>query len=231
MKTKSIIAKLIPCALACLGITTTMTFAQASNSGTSPTRGGSWDVYVPLIYTTDTTIDGQGGSKAEINDDVSVGLGAGYNFNDYFQLGGSFNWNSRSYDATIVREDGSKGQYGESLETSTIAMNAICYLLPGNITPFVSGSIGYTFIDTNIQNGPTESVVFYDPWYGYVVDTYTPTKTESDFSYAAGAGLRVEVNQDFALQLSYNRMWMNLDNALDNPEVDTIRLDFTFRVF
>lgn len=208
-----------------------MSFAQSSNLGLSPERAGSWDIFIPLIYTAETDVEGEGGSKATVNDHLGLGLAAGYNFNNHLQLGGSFNWNNRSYDATYVQEDGGTGRYNNDLETSTLALNGVYYILPGNITPFVSASVGYTFIDTNIQDGPTQVTCYYDPWWGYICDDYTPTRTESDFSYAAGLGLRVDFNEAFVMQFSYNKAWFNFDHASDNPEVDTYRIDFGFRYF
>lgn len=129
-------------------------------------RERTWDFYLPLTYAEETTIDGQQGSSVEIDDGFGIGFGVGYNFNDHFQLGGIFNWSSRSYDATAVREDGSTRRYSNDLETSTIAINGTYYILDSNITPFVSGMIGYTFADTNIQDGPATGYCWYDPWRG-----------------------------------------------------------------
>jgi hypothetical protein len=53
-------------------------------------RAGSWDFMFPITYAAETKIDGEGGSSVDINDDFGFGLGAGYNFNNHFQLGGYF---------------------------------------------------------------------------------------------------------------------------------------------
>ncbi len=114
------------------------------------------------------------------------------------------------------------------MDTSTIGVNGVYYLLGGNFTPFISAGIGYTYIDTNIQTGPSSGSCWWDPWYGYVCTSYANTKTESDWSYNAGIGVRFDVNRAFSLQGSYNKMWLEADKV--KPEFDMIKIDFIFRM-
>lgn len=194
-------------------------------------RKGIWNFYLPLSYSEGATIDGPGGSSVDLNDDFGFGFGAGYNFNDHFQLGGMFNWNSRSYDATAIRDDGSRARYSNYMETSTIGLNGTYYILDKNFTPFVSGMLGYTWVDTNIQNGPASGYCWWDPWWGYVCSEYVPTKTESDWSYGLGLGVRYDFNQSFSMQFSYNKSWIDFENASSTPDFDTWRLDLVFNMF
>ncbi|MDA8139596.1 MAG: outer membrane beta-barrel protein [Desulfobacteraceae bacterium] len=218
-------------------ILTTMCFSLPGMAGSDGSvlrkaqRAGGWDFYLPLTYAEDAKIEGTHGSKVDINDDLGFGFGVGYNLNNHFQLGGLFNWNSRSYDATATRDDGSTARYSNWLETSTIALNGTYYILDSNITPFVSGMLGYTWMDTNIQDGPSSGYCWYDPWWGYVCSEYVPTKTASDLSYGAGLGVRFDINRAFSMQCSYNRAWIDIDNASGTPYFNTWRLDFIFRMF
>lgn len=194
-------------------------------------RKRTWDVYLPIIYTEKAKIDGQEGAKVEIDDGFGLGLGAAYNFNDHLQVGGFFNWSSRSYDATAVGEDGSTRKYSNNLETSTIALNGTYYILDKNITPFVSGMIGYTFADTNIQNAPAEDLCWYDPWWGYICGEYLPTRTEDGMSYGAGLGLRLDISRQFGMQGSFSRTWIDFNNDIGTNDFDTWHLDLIFRMF
>ena len=193
-------------------------------------RKGTWDFILPLIYAESANVDGQGGSSAHINDDWGFGFGAGYNFNDHFQLNGMFTWNSRSYDATVVQQDSSTVKYGNTLETTTIGLNGNYYFLDKNFTPYISGMVGYTWVDTNIQNGPPAGYCWWDPWWGEVCSPYVPTKTESNWTYGGGLGLRYDFNQRFSLQGSYNKSWMDFDNSSGTPDFDFWRLDIIFRM-
>jgi opacity protein-like surface antigen len=192
-------------------------------------RGGSWEFILPLIYTDSTTVNGQGGSNVRINADWNTGFGFGYNLNDNIQINGLFTWSYRSYDATRVdATTGNTSRYSNYMDTSTIGVNGVYYLLGGNFTPFISAGIGYTYIDTNIQNGLASSNCWWDPWYGYVCSSYVPTKTESDWSYNAGIGIRYDVNRSFAFQGSYNKMWIEADKV--KPDFDMFKIDFIFRM-
>jgi opacity protein-like surface antigen len=191
-------------------------------------RGGNWEFILPLVYSDTTTVSGQSGGSLRINNDWSSGFGFGYNINDNFQINGLFSWSYRSYDATIVQTDGTTRNYSNYMDTSTIGVNGIYYFMGGKFTPFISAGLGYTYIDTNIQTGPSSGSCWYDPWYGYVCSSYVPTKTESDWSYNAGIGVRFDVNRSFALQGSYNKMWVEGENV--KPEFDMIKIDFIFRM-
>jgi hypothetical protein len=225
-------------AIACVAVLTTRVGAQtytttAPSAGESRLEGraGTWDFLLPLIYADSATVDGQGGSSLDINADWGFGFGFGYNFTDNFQLNGLFTWNSRSYDATIVQDDGSTRRYNNWTDTSTLSLNGIFYFLNGNVAPFVSGGVGITYIDTNIQTGVASTACWWDPWWGYVCSGYVPTKTENAVSYNAGVGVRFDLNRQFSLQPSFNKAWVDFDNSSGTPDFDIWRLDLIFRYF
>lgn len=193
-------------------------------------RGGTWDFYLPIVYADTATISGQGGSSVKINGDYGLGMGFGYNFNDNFQLNGIFNWNTRSYEATIVQTDGTTRKYNNYLDTTSLNLNGIFYFLSGTITPFVSASVGITYVDTNIPTGTGSTACWWDPWWGYVCSSYVPTKTENDINYGAGVGVRFDLSRQFSLQGSYNKNWIDISKASGTPDFDTWRLDLLFRM-
>jgi len=196
-------------------------------------RGGTWDFFMPLTYNPPETWNGQGGSKLDLDATWGFGFGFGYNFNDHFQLNGLFSWSARNYTATYVDTTpitGGTKRYSNTEYSSTFGLNGIFYLLPGNISPFVSGGIGWTYIDTSIPTGPSSGSCWWDPWYGYVCSSYYPTKTQSDWSYNFGIGVRFDLNRQFSLAPSYNRAWIELNNSSGTPYVDIWRLDFIFRM-
>jgi hypothetical protein len=204
--------------------------AQSYTTTRPGSRGGQWEFILPIIFTDSAHIKGEGGSSVDINSDWGAGFGFGYNINDRFQINGVFSWGYRSYDATIVQTDGTTKKYNNFMNTSTLALNGIFYFLEGNVTPFVSGGIGLTHIDTNIPSGTGSTSCWYDPWWGYMCSTYTPTKTQDDFSYSAGLGVRWDINQLFTLQGSYNKMWIDIQNTSGTPDFDVYKVDFIFRM-
>ena len=208
--------------------------AQGFTAGRPGGRGGNWEFFMPLIYADSATINGQGGSSVDVNADWGFGFGFGYNFSDQLQLNGLFSWNSRSYDAKVIQDTGpDAGQtkrYSNYMDTSNLSVNGVYYFMKGEITPFISGGVGITYVDTNIQNGPASGSCWYDPWYGYVCSSYVPTKTENDISYNAGVGVRFDANQQSSLQAGYYKTWIDISKASGTPDFDIWRFDFIFRM-
>jgi opacity protein-like surface antigen len=192
-------------------------------------RANTWEFQVPVTYSQSWNGNGEGGSNVDVNSVFGLGLGFGYNFTDHFQLGGSLNWGSRSYDATIVNTDGTNKKATGTLESSTIALNATYFLLATGLTPYVSAGIGSTFLDSNIPNGQGSTGCWWDPWWGYICNSYTPTKTETDLSYTAGLGVRWDVNRVLSLQAGYDRMWIETSKS-QTPEISNWTLGFVFRM-
>jgi opacity protein-like surface antigen len=218
-------------AIVCVAVLTADADAQSYTASRPGGRAGTWEFTLPLLYIDSATITGEGGSTVDINGDWGFGFGFGYNISDHFQMNGIFSWSSRTYDATIVQSNGSTRRYNNWMESSTLSLNGIFYLLKGDISPFVSGGVGVTYVDTNIQNGVASTACWWDPWWGYVCSGYVPTKTENDVTYNAGIGVRFDLNRQFSLQPSYNKMWIDISKASGGkPDFDIWRLDFIFRM-
>jgi opacity protein-like surface antigen len=192
-------------------------------------RGGTWEFSLPLIYSGSTTWNGQGGSSVDLDATWGFGFGFGYNFNEHFQLNGLFAWSARNYSATIENQDGTQKRYGNTLYSSTFSLNGVYYPMLGKISPFVSGGIGGTYIDTSIPTSIGSTACWWDPWYGYVCGSTATTKTESDFSYNVGIGVRFDLGREFSLQPSYNKVWIDRGSK-GTPDMDIWRMDFIFRM-
>jgi opacity protein-like surface antigen len=206
--------------------------SMATAQGKYCDRCMSWELILPVIFTDPATITGSGGSHADLNDDWSPGFGFGYNFNAHFQANGTFTWSSRGYSATSVQQDGMEIKYNGTMETATIGLNGIYYLLNKNFTPFLSAGIGWTNLDTNIPSGRGYNYCYWDPWWGYVCDSYVPTKSEDDFSYNAGLGIRWDINDTLSLQGSYNKMWIAISKASGGtPEFTAYKLELIMGIF
>jgi len=218
-------------AIVCGAVLATDADAQAYTTSRPGGRAGTWDFFLPLAFNPSWSSDGQSGTSISTDATWGFGFGFGYNITDHFQANGLFSWSARNYQAQIVQTDGQTRQYGNTMYTSTFAIGGIFYILPGNISPFVSAGAGMTFIDTNIPTGVGQTACWWDPWYGYVCNNYSPTKTQNDVSYNVGLGVRFDLSPQFSLQPSYNRMWVDINNASGTPNFDVWRLDFVFRAF
>ena len=131
------------------------------------------------------------------------------------------------YDATAVDEDGAPVRISGSYDSFTVSANAVFYLTESQISPYIGGGLGWTWIDTRIPNGPPYTWCWWDPWLGYVCSTSYPTETIDAFSYQALAGLRYTFDSDRSfVQLGYTSQWMDFDSASGTPRFDVIKLDF-----
>jgi hypothetical protein len=66
--------------------------ARPSAADAQMRRAGHWQFSVPINFVSGETIDGAGGSSAEMNNDVGWGIGFAYHINDRFMVGFETTW-------------------------------------------------------------------------------------------------------------------------------------------
>jgi hypothetical protein len=119
-------------------------------------RTGTWEFIFDLNYQDGYDIDFEGGS---------------YNFSNRLQVQMLLDWLNADYDATIrsgdIPPDPSFSVSGE-YESFTPRVNVLYNFMDGDITPYVSAGIGWSFIDTNVPQGPPQTGCWWDPWWGYI---------------------------------------------------------------
>jgi len=203
-------------------------YAMGVAGQTRGPRAGQWEFTLQPQYVDSKSVTADNGSRADIAGDWGFGFGFAYNFSNHLALGGELTWNEADYRARIVPAAGNPGSSFDlngTMETSTLRMNVTWNILATSFTPLVTGGIGATYVDTNIPNGPTQC--WTDPWYG----TYcgTPTRSNTYFSYNAGAGLRWDVNRSFFLRGVYTRQWVDVGGGAGSPAFDQFHFDFGFK--
>ena len=206
--------------------------AAGAAAQNSPPRGGKWEFTLQPQYTTSLNVNTGNGSQGHVDNSLGFGFGFGYNLNSHIFLGGDFMWSSADYNATVAPAVGNGNAaytVTGTLQTSTIRFNAIWNFLASDFTPFILGGIGSTYVDTSIPNGPPSNVCWWDPWWGYYCGTYLPTKTATDISYAAGFGLRWDVDRSIFIRALGLRQWIDAGGALGTPSVDQFRFDLGFK--
>ena len=167
--------------------------AQAQSS-----RGNKSEFYLSPVFTDGKNYSFEGGSTANTDTGFGFTMGYAFNFDQHKALGVEVSWSDIDYTATVQPGIGNgnlSSNIRGTLETWTVRFLGNYYFMEGNFTPFVTGGLGWTYIDTNIPAGLPESFCWYYPWYGSYCGTYVPTKTTTRFSYNAGLGLRLDVGK------------------------------------
>ena len=210
-------------ALTCALVTATPADAQAR-------RDGKWQFSIPITFTFSQSIDGQGGSSIDLNNDVGWGFNFGYHLNERFMLGFETTWLRANYEAEVVTDDDGDGNpdgtvnVGGALDSLSLQGVGQFNILEGTLfTPFVRANLGMTYTDSNIASGPPQGGCWWDPWWGYVCGSWRPTYDRTSFSFGGAAGVRADVSRSFFLELSFNGLW--IDFADDTPFFDGIRLN------
>ena len=186
-------------------------------------RQNHWDFSLQTRYTTSKDYAGEGGSTLNLEDDLGWGFGLSYNFNDRFNLGIDFSWRSINYDARALAGDGSGDfeEYGGNLDVSSIGLEANWYVLDGRYTPYVTGSIGWTMIDSNIFAG-WDSGCWWDPWWGYICGTVPMSYGTDTGAYNLGVGGRFELTRAFFVRVGWEYNWLG-DGPVDGGNM--LRID------
>ena len=193
-------------------------------------REGSWETELGVIFQNSSDADFEGGTQADFDSDVSWLFGISYHYTDQLQFGGTLSFGQTDYDADIAADvngdeqpDGFVSVSGD-LDFMTLMGNATYNFLPGQFSPFVTGGIGWSWVDTNIATEPPQTGCWWDPWYGQICGTWQNTRSTEEFMYGLGAGVRWDVNDAWSLRFGYDKRWIDANGS---PDLDQIKLGVT----
>jgi opacity protein-like surface antigen len=193
-------------------------------------RHPGWDFGGALIYQDAQHIDFDGGSSAALDDDLGLALTFGYRFNERLELTFGLDWNNVDYTVNVANGLGGTGFRADGdLEAFTPWVGLNVNLMKGDFTPYVSGMVGWAFIDTNIPDGPPVNSCWWDPWWGYVCGTWQDTRSIDELAYGLGAGVRWDASSTLSLRFGYEKRWLDLGEATSTPGFDQLKLSVIAR--
>lgn len=209
-------------------------FAQSSFNSSGRSEG--FEMAIQLPYQDSLSVRGEAGTGAKVDSQFGFGIGLTWHLNSKLSVSGDMVWTSPRYQATFLvdADDDPDTPGGELVTIShradvfTGQARATWHFLDGPITPFVEGALGFTYIDSNVASGPPTSGCWWDPWWGYICRPLWSTYDDTGFSYAAGAGVRWDVNRDYGLRASYTRRWVDIKGPSD-PEFDIWEVAFLWK--
>ncbi len=174
-------------------------------------REGRWQIYFSPNYVASKSLSFQDNTKLDLNDRTGWSFGIGYNFTNYVSADMTFSSGSGSYTVKSVDSNGDPVKYSNTMYSSSIALGVPYNIVDGPLTPYISGNIGSTFIDSGIVDS-TVTGCWYDPWYGTVCGPITTTKTTTEFSYGGSIGVRYDFHNRLFIRGDVGLNVINLDS-------------------
>ena len=179
-------------------------------------RSDKWEASFKILNTQSTDIDGQNGSQTSMKSDFGWGFTLGYNLNPHILLNFDFSASTPSYKATLVdSEDGSKHEINHKMDLLDSQFNVVYNVFTSQFTPYIQAGVGWSFVDSNIAKGPPNSICWWDPWWGYVCDSYQNTYNDERFSYNVAVGFRYELDNSLFFRASYKQSIIDFSSSDD----------------
>lgn len=196
----------------------------AAHADTQSRREGRWETAVQLLYSSSENIKGDRQSEVDIDSDFGLGFSAAYNFSPNLSVGGDFMYLTPDYDAVFNTEESGLVSVDHEMDIFSGQFGATWNFFDSTFTPFVSAGLGWTYVDSNIADGPPVTGCWWDPFWGYICDTYYSSYDDTSFSYSVAAGIRYELRNDMLLKATFNRMEIDGDGGFD-PSLDTFKIE------
>jgi len=187
-------------------------------------RDGKWESSFQFINSQSTNTHGEGGSSIDIDSDIGWGFTLGYNVNPHVLVNFEFSSLTPRYDASFVKDDGEIASIKHKMNMYQSQFNVVYNFMAEQFTPFVQAGLGWSYLDSNIASGPPGAVCWWDPWWGYVCDSYQNTYNETRLSYNIAVGVRYELDNAMFFRASYQQNWVDLSRA-DDLELGTIHIE------
>jgi len=187
-------------------------------------RDDRWEGTLQLIGSSGQSSQGENGSSIDVDSAVGLAFGAAYNLSEHFAVGFDGTWVEPNYTAVFNTEENGLQTLRHKMTVFNGQFSAIWNVIDGPITPYLQAGIGWTYIDSNVTDGPPTTGCWWDPWWGYICSGFYSTYSDTRFSWGAEAGLRVEFDNDMFLKGGYSRIDIDGPNNGSDPSLSTWRL-------
>ncbi|MDH3989577.1 MAG: porin family protein [Gammaproteobacteria bacterium] len=187
-----------------------------------------WEWSIAGIYQESESNGTVGGSGLDIDSDVGLGFSFNYLFNEKFMVGADLEWLSPDYKATLLNDQGETTIIDHKFSQFNGRIKATYNFSDGPFTPYIEGGFGWTYVDSNVADGPPITGCWWHPWYGYICNGYYNTFTETSFSYGGALGLRYKLRGGTIIKLSYNNWEIDGSGEAPDPTLNAVRLEFAW---
>lgn len=187
--------------------------------------GSPWQARVGASYQPTTDVDFDGGSRVEFNSSTAFLIGIGYELSNHFEIGANFTYDDRDYEGLLAGDEPDEDfPVLGNMETMGVMFDLSYYFLTGRFRPFLTTAAGWNFVDTNIETRPPQIGCWWNPWYGYICESFQDTKNVDGFAYQVGAGVNYRITPSISLSGSYKMSWLDMPQADGTPTFDAIQI-------
>ena len=193
-------------------------------------RPGDVEYTVGLIYTADESIDTRFGSGIDFSSRVGFQAGVDYYLSSRFAVGFDMAWVEPNYEATLIPDDGSAPvRINRRARVFTGHLVATYNFLEGPLKPFAEAAIGWTYFDSRVPSNPPIVGCWLDPFWGYVCSGRYRTYDDTNLSYGAGLGLRMDLSRSFFAKATYRWLELDLDGGREKPLLESASVELGWR--
>lgn len=191
-------------------------------------RTDTWEWSIAGIYQDSADSGAAGGSSVDVDSAFGLGVNLSYNFSNRLSVGADFEWLRPDYTATIISDDVPPQQSTINYEFSQFngRFKGTLNFLEGPLTPYVEAGLGWTYIDSNVADGPPVTGCWWNPWWGYICDNFYSTYSDTSFTYGGALGLRYQMRGGVVMKLSLNHYILDFGSGKPDPSLDAARLEF-----
>jgi opacity protein-like surface antigen len=198
--------------------------AQAQWVSAPTQRAGKWESTFGLYLTGSESAGGINESSVDIDSGYGAGFSAGYNFTQNLALRFDGSWSRADYEAVLDSEDDGLVTISHRLSAFTGQFNGVWNILDGAFTPYLQAGVGWTYLDSNVSDGPPTTGCWWDPWWGYICSNFYSTYSETNFSWNVGAGLRYEFGRGMFVRGGWEQTTIDGGKGVD-PSFDAFRFE------
>ncbi|HSG66734.1 MAG TPA: porin family protein [Gammaproteobacteria bacterium] len=207
-----------------------MAFAAHAQAQRAGDRARSWEAGFHVVDMSSVLVADSAGSSIDVDNAVGYGFTGAYNVTNNFAVVLDYNWATPDYVARFVPDGpGPVRTISTELDITTIHVKAAYYFLNGSVTPFVELGLGWTNVDSNVLTGPPTTGCWWDPFWGYICESFYDTYSETDTSYSYGFGVRWDIAPEFMMRGSIGTLEVDIDSEGGDPSIDTVQFDFAWR--
>ena len=191
-------------------------------------RAGNWETSLAVVFQDSISVDGEAGSSLDLKSHTGFGINVALNINPKFSVGGDFEWLNPRYLLTLVDDTGVNDDIviNHKLTQFNTRFKGTWNMIDGPFTPYVEAGLGWSYMDSNVADGPPQTGCYWHPWWGYICNNYYSTFDDWVFSYGGGVGLRYELRGGTFMKASYNYWELDGIGESQDSGFTSARLEF-----